>query len=99
MIRGTTPTHTFVLPIQRDLVKKLRIIYAQRDNVLFVKEMDECIWEENTVIVKLTKEDTFLFELDCPVQIQIRILTQTDDSIASDIKLVSVDKCLEDEVL
>jgi hypothetical protein len=33
------------------------------------------------------------------VQIQVRVLTNSDDVIASDIKLVGVDKCLEEEVI
>lgn len=30
MIRGTTPTHTFDLPVEEDKIKNVRITYVQR---------------------------------------------------------------------
>lgn len=99
MIRGTTPVHTFQLPFERKDLKELRIIYGQNDKALLIKELNECAWQENEVKVKLTQQDTFKFSQQYPVQIQVRVLTNSDDVIASDIKLVGVDKCLEEEVI
>lgn len=99
MIRGTTPTHTFTLPFDTNLVKCVKVIYAQNDRVILTKKTDDCILSENKVKVKLTQEDTFAFDCKYTVQIQIRALALDGDSLISDIYTVSVGKCLDDEVL
>lgn len=43
MIQGTTPTHTFTMQIPADTIKRIRIVYAQNKEVLFVKEKESCI--------------------------------------------------------
>jgi hypothetical protein len=99
MIRGSTPTHIFNLPIDTSLLSKIRIIYAQDDKVLFKKEKDACQCEGCKVSVKLTQEETFLFDCTKAVQIQIRAATVAGDVVPSKLKLVSVEKCLDNEVL
>lgn len=99
MIRGSTPTHNFKLPIETDTLDKIRIIYAQDDNILFVKEKDDCTCDGSTISVKLTQEETFKFDCKKSVQIQIRVKTINGDVIPSKEKLVSVEKCLDNEVI
>ena len=99
MIRGTTPTHVFTLPFDTDLVKKVKVIYAQDDEIIVTKESAACECAGNVVTVKLTQEETLKFNCKKSVQIQMRILTKGGDALASEIKLVDVEKCLESEVL
>ena len=99
MIRGTTPTHNFDLSIDTDIIDKIRIIYAQNDKVLFVKERADCKFDGSTVTVKLTQEETLLFDWTKSVQIQIRVLTAAGDAMATTVESVSIEKCLESEVL
>ena len=100
MRRGTTPTHTFTLPLDVSMLACVKVIYAQGGQVILEKENDGCVLDGNTVTVKLTQEETFLF--DChkkTVQIQVRVLTLGGEALASDVLRVDVEKCLDDEVL
>lgn len=99
MIRGTTPTHNFKLPFETRLVKEVMVIYAQDDKELFHKDRYDCKMEGNTISVTLTQDDTLLFNHKKNVQIQIRILTEAGDALASNIHVVSVKNCLNDEVI
>lgn len=99
MIRGTTPTHTFTLPCDASMIKEVMIIYAQSDVEKFHKDAEDCKMDGNTVSVTLSQEDTFLLDHKSMVQIQLRVLTKHGDALASDIKIIPVKKCLNDEVL
>lgn len=99
MIRGTTPTHKFIFPFDTSLCKEIKIIYAQADKVIFDKTATQCELDGNSVAVKLTQEETLRFDCKKPVQIQVRALTLGGDALASSIKLVDVEKCLENGVL
>lgn len=99
MRQGTTPTHIFRLPFSTDMVSKVKVIYAQNNTVIFTKEGGACEYEEDTVKVRLTQEETLKFDCAKHIQIQIRVLTLGGDALTSEIKLVSVEKCLESEVL
>lgn len=98
MIRGTTPTHTFDLPFDTTIIRKLRIIYAQNDVVILTKGLEDCTIEGNTVIVKLTQEETLKFDAHAVAEIQIRVLTHANDALASKPKKISVNRLLENEV-
>ena len=99
MKRGTTPTHTFTLPFETSLLKTVRVVYAQLGQVILVKTGGDLNLSDNTVSVKLSQEDTLRFNCSHPVEIQIRVVTLLGDVHNSDIKRVSVGRCLENEVL
>ena len=99
MIRGTTPKHIFKLPFDVSVIDEVRIIYAQGDTQIVVKDTADCTLERNTISVTLTQEDTFKFDCNQCVQLQVRVLTKEGESIASTIKHIGVDKCLDEEVL
>ena len=99
MIRGTTPTHTFALPFDSSVISALRIIYAQGGEVIVTKTLEDVTVDGNDVSVKLTQEDTLSFDSEKAVEIQIRILTPSNDAIASNTIVVSALRCLENEVL
>ena len=100
MIRGTTPTHTFTIPFEASDIEVARVIYSQNDKEIFTKTAAECALIDKSISVKLTQEETFLFNCNYPVQIQLRGKMKGIDEIrATDIILVPVGKCLENEVL
>lgn len=99
MYKGTTPTHIFNVSLDTTLIKEIKITYSQSDKEIFAKRTDDCTIEEGKISVKLTQEDTFLFECDKFVNIQVRILTLGGDCLTSSIVTVSVAKCLDNEVL
>lgn len=99
MIRGSTPTHTFTLPIDAAQIDKLRITYAQNGKVLVTKTDADATMEGSVVQVKLTQEDTLAFKCNRDVEVQVEVLTPAGDKLPSNIIRVPVGRCLNDEVL
>lgn len=99
MIRGTTPTHNYRIPFETSGLKEVRIIYSQNDEQILVKETADCNLDGNTISVTLTQEDTFKFDCQKCVQIQLRVSTAGGQVLASKIKHIDVEKCLDNEVM
>lgn len=99
MIVGTTPTHTFNIPFDTSLISKVRVVYSQNDKKVLTKTEEDCILENKTVSVTLTQSDTFKFDHKSPVEIQLRLLTNTGIVLGSVPKKIGVTKCLETEVI
>lgn len=97
--RGTTPTHEFVIPFETDIIATLRISYVQDDEELIVKREGECNLADKTISVTLTQEETFKFDCEKPVEVQIRILTKGGEALGNDIIYLGVGKSLNNEVL
>lgn len=97
MIRGSTPTHTFHCKLEPELIHKVRVIYSQADVLILKKEDADCIKDGQNIVVKLTQEDTLRFT-EGTVDIQLRVLTPTGESIPSRVYKVGVGKLLENEV-
>lgn len=94
MIRGSTPTHTFNIPIDGSIIDKLEIVYYQGENIVTKTENDCEIYGE-TVKVKLTQDDTLSFQnASRSVRVQMRIKTTSGDVMISDISTLSVEECL-----
>lgn len=98
MIRGTTPTYTFKLPIDVSVIKTLRITFEQCCKELN-KNTEDCSLSGTSVSVRLKQEDTLMFSADLPVSIQIKVLTTTDDALVSRVMQDRVLPALNDEVL
>lgn len=98
-MRGTTPTHVFTLPFDCSLIKAIKITYAQNDKVVLCKRDSDCVLAGSTVQTTLSQEDTFLFDCKKLVEIQIRCLTHGGEVHKSEPIIVTVGKCLDDEVL
>lgn len=99
MIRGTTPTHTFTIPFDTSLIKEVRVVYAQADEPIICKETADCSLKGQEISTTLTQEETFKFDCKKAVQIQIRVLTTAGEVLATRVQSVSVDKCLDNEVM
>ena len=99
MIRGTTPTHTFLLPFDTAEIRSLRIAYAQRGEVILQKSEADCTCEGDTLRVQLTQEDTLRFAAGDRMQMQLRVRTANGDVFASRLLCAEVEDCLCEEVL
>ena len=99
MRRGTTPTHTFTLPITVENCSQIRIIYSQRGKVLLKKNKEDMELDGYTVKTKLTQAETMKFDDKELVEIQVRAITWDDDSLVSDVFTRRVGRLLDDEVL
>lgn len=104
MRRGTTPTHTFTVPLDLSNIVALQIAYKQQDKVLIVKQMAEVDTiissaNESTVILQLSQEETMRLMAERPVYIQMRVVFDSDIAMASNIIADNVDDCLDDNIL
>ena len=99
MIQGTTPTHRFTIPFDAAVISKVRVTYAQREKVLLTKDETECSLDGNVIELKLTQEETLLFDEFSSVQVQVRVLTTAGDALASDLIRVPCGAILDKEVL
>lgn len=99
MIRGTTPVHRYKLPLDRLMIKELRVIYAQNSEPVLVKTLEAFAISDDWASVKLTQEESLLFDSGQLAEVQMRILTTGGEALASKIKRVSVGRLLEDEVM
>lgn len=99
MIRGTTPLLTFTLPFDTNLIKDAYITFSQQNTEIFTLENEDCTFSENVISAKLTQEHTLKFVHNTPVEIQIRVLTTANDSLASNPIKTGVEKILKDGVI
>lgn len=99
-IPGTTPTHIFKIKSNLDItsIKKLLVVYAQDEKVLFEKTENDCEITENEIKVRLSQEETLLFDFEKFVEIQLQILTHGNDSLKSRVIKFTVGECLRCEV-
>lgn len=83
MIRGTTPTHTFEIPLEVSYIADLRLSYAQGGEELITKNKTDVTLEGQTITVKLTQEETLKFDHSKSVaHVQLRVKT-TDGVVLS----------------
>lgn len=99
MIRGTTPIHKWTLPVDASVVKKVRVVYSQDDETVFVKQTEDCILEGNDLKVTLTEEDTLKFSHKKKVEVQARFLTVDNKIFGTRVVEVPVWKLLDEEVM
>ena len=100
MIRATTPTHKFVLPFDyASYVKELLITYRQGNEIILEKDKNGVSFDGNTIYLHLSQEETNLFKVNISVDIQVRVLTNRNEAMASEIYKLSVKEVLNDEVL
>ena len=98
MIRGTTPTHTFMLPVDLRTAEVIELYYAQNNTVVVEKQKSDMTVTSNSVSVTLTQEDTLKFCVS-DVEMQIRARFPSGEAIATDIKRTNVRRVLKGGVI
>ena len=96
---GTTPTHTFTLPFEEELVADLRISYSQNKKTILTKHKADVKIDGNDVNVTLTQEETFQFKEKKMVFVQLKIKTTDGQVFNSDLILMRVEPALDNEVI
>ena len=99
MKQGTTPTHIFNVGIDKKLISKVKIIYAQGDKIVLTKMTEDCTIADKKISVKLTQEETLRFTANSNVNIQLRILTVNNDALVSNVFSVQCGVLLDKGVL
>lgn len=96
---GTTPTHTFTLPFEKELISDLRITYSQGRKKILTKYMRDVEMDGNDINVTLTQEDTFNFKERKPVFVQLKIKVVDGQVFNSDLIVMRVEPALDNEVI
>ena len=97
--RGTTPTHTFSLPFEKEFISDLRITYEQDKQDILTKTLKDVNFVENEVSVILTQEETFKFREKGLVQVQLKIKTVKGQVLNSNIIEMKIEPSLDEEVI
>jgi hypothetical protein len=99
MRKGTTPTHSFAIPIETETIQAVEVTYCQNKQIVIQKNINDCVMEGKTIQTTLTQNDTMKFKDDVTVEIQIRVKDDNGTVFASDIMSVACQRCLSSEVL
>jgi hypothetical protein len=102
MIKGTTPTLQFNLPIETSTLKAAEVMVRYVDNnkeVTITRTLDECEVAEKTLTARLTQEETLLIPAPSIVEVQLRVLTVDDIALASAIFTTTVKRLLKEGVI
>lgn len=99
MRKGTTPSFVFELPFGTEKISNAKVIFSLNNQVKLEKYLTDCNIKDNIITVKLSQEETFLFDCNSTIKIQLRVLTVNGDALASDVFTVFAYQCLDDEVI
>lgn len=99
MIRGTTPTLEFELPFPADRLSEVWMTIAQNKKVIIDKPRQELELNGNTIIARLTQEETLKLSDSTVSEIQLRVKPIEGGSLATDIIKVSTGRILKDGVI
>lgn len=96
MIRGTTPQLDFSLPFDVSNIKRAWVTFSQCNHECFTLENEALTMDGSHISAKLTQEQTLLLSQNNSVEIQLRILTNNGDALASNIMKADVGRILKD---
>lgn len=98
MIRGTTPTIKYNIGLDASTVVDCRISFKQFNKDLFLKTYDDVSFENTTISLMLTQEETLSFSAG-KLFTQIRVKTQDGKVYASKMIELSVHDSLCCEIM
>ena len=96
---GSTPIHEFTIPFDASFVKEFKVTYKQDRKVVLEKYLKDFEIEGRVLSVRLTQEETFLFDEKLNIEVQGRVLTTENNALTSDIVIITAMRCLDREVL
>lgn len=101
MRKGTTPIFEFELPSDFDIsaIENAKATFSFDGDVKVEKYLCDCKQDGHVLKFKLTQEETFLFECNSYVSIQLRVVTVAGEAFTSDPFEVFAYKCFDSEVL
>lgn len=97
MIQGTTPVLTF--EVNTTNIKELCIAFGQNGRTILEKHKDDCTLTEESIILKLSQQDTLTLREYVPLQWQLKILDTNDIAMSTLIGELEVLPSLCKEVL
>lgn len=102
MIKGTTPTLHFNIPIETANIKAAEIVLQYVDNTKIYtieRTLEDCEVGEKSIAAVLTQEETLALPAPSIAKVQLRILTVDNISLATVPFEVKVKELLKESVL
>lgn len=99
MYRGTTPTLKFTLPFEASTIAAAYISVVQNRRVIIEKSIEECTLSGNTILIKLTQEETLLLAVSNETEIQLRVRLVDGSALASQVFTVPTERILKNGVI
>ncbi len=99
MIRGTTPTLIFDLPMDTKNLEAIYVTIGQKGRIILDKGIDALERSGKRIILRLTQKDTLELQGNQTSEIQIRVKTFAGDALASRIFQVNTERILKDGVI
>ena len=102
MIKGTTPTLHYNLPIETSIIKSAEIVVEYVDankKVQIIKQLSDCTLGDNYIEAVLTQEETLQLPAPSTVEVQLRILTTDGTALATIPEKVTVKRLLKEDVI
>ena len=96
MIRGTTPTLRFDLPINVETLECMYITISQNGSTVIEKSLADCVCDAKRVNCRLSQADTLKLTAGTETCIQVRVKTKGGDALASRVSMISTDRILKD---
>lgn len=83
IIRGTTPTMTFELPIETNIIATGFVVIKQNGVAMIEKEFSDCQCGEKMVSAKFTQEETLKLSAGKKAEINLVVKTLGGDRLES----------------
>lgn len=99
MRRGTTPTNTITTDIDLTGVDVIYWTYTQGKRKILELDIDRIEINPDSIVVKLTQEETLAFDEKKDVEMQIRARYPDGTAVSSDIMTTTVGRILKDGVI
>lgn len=98
-MRGTTPTIAYTIPIDLGDIKNFTVTFRIDGEVVLKKKKDDCVIEDNKIIVELSQEDTLLLPRDKIVETQVKLLFMDGNVLKTKPKNLFSGDILDEEVI
>lgn len=96
---GTTPTYSWGMPFDVSRIAAARVVFKQGNKTILKKETGDLVMDGNKISVTLTQEETFLFDMNNSIRVQLRTRTNAGQALKTQVISLSPTECLDREVL
>ncbi len=96
MIRGSSPTFSFLLPSCAGDFSEINIVFMQRELTVLDFPKSKLTLDGNTVSLTMTEQESLSFEDGIPAEVQIRLVTEDRTVLLSEIRRIHVGRRFPD---
>ena len=97
--KGCTCKNTFLIPFTENQIKDIIITYMQQDQIILEKVKKDCTFNDCKVTVDLTQEESMKFDETKIIRMQIKIKTNDDHVVKSNIMETYTDELFNKVVM